>query len=85
MKAEYNFSNAVRNPYIKKEKKAVTIRLENDVIDYFKAPNPGDLGTTEAIITLRWPEKRRELTEKETNKKENKIATKVVFFKPLSP
>ena len=37
MKAEYNFSNAVRNPYIKKEKKAVTIRLENDVVDYFKA------------------------------------------------
>ena len=37
MKAEYNFANAVRNPYIKKEKKAVTIRLENDVVDYFKA------------------------------------------------
>ena len=37
MKAEYNFSNAVRNPYIKKEKKVVTIRLENDVVDYFKA------------------------------------------------
>lgn len=37
MKTEYNFSNAVRNPYIKKEKKAVTIRLENDVVDYFKA------------------------------------------------
>ena len=37
MKTEYNFANAVRNPYIKKEKKAVTIRLENDVIDYFKA------------------------------------------------
>jgi len=37
MKAEYNFSNAIRNPYIKKGKKAVTIRLENDVVDYFKA------------------------------------------------
>jgi len=37
MKAEYNFSNATRNPYIKKEKKAVTIRLENDVVDYFKS------------------------------------------------
>jgi uncharacterized protein (DUF4415 family) len=36
MKSEYDFANAVRNPYIKKEKKAVTIRLENDVVDYFK-------------------------------------------------
>ena len=37
MKTEYNFSNVVRYNYIKKEKKAVTIRLENDVVDYFKA------------------------------------------------
>lgn len=36
MKAEYDFSKAIRNPYIKKEKRAVTIRLENDVVDYFK-------------------------------------------------
>jgi len=37
MKPEYDFSKAVRNPYVKKEKKAVTIRLENEVIKYFKA------------------------------------------------
>lgn len=37
MKAEYDFSKAIRNPYIKKEKRAVTIRLENDIVDYFKA------------------------------------------------
>jgi uncharacterized protein (DUF4415 family) len=37
MKSAYDFANAVRNPYIKKEKKAVTIRLENEVVDYFKA------------------------------------------------
>jgi predicted DNA binding CopG/RHH family protein len=36
MRAEYDFTNAVRNPYTKKEKKAVTIRLEMDVIEYFK-------------------------------------------------
>jgi predicted DNA binding CopG/RHH family protein len=36
MRTEYNFSKAVRNPYVKKEKKAITIRLENDVVDYFK-------------------------------------------------
>jgi uncharacterized protein (DUF4415 family) len=37
MRAEYDFTNAVQNPYVKKEKKAVTIRLEKDVVDYFKA------------------------------------------------
>lgn len=36
MRTEYDFTKAVRNPYIKKEKKAVTIRLEKDVVDYFK-------------------------------------------------
>ncbi|MFN9819356.1 MAG: BrnA antitoxin family protein, partial [Akkermansiaceae bacterium] len=36
MRTEYNFTKAVRNPYVKKEKKAITIRLENDVVDYFK-------------------------------------------------
>ena len=36
MKKEYDFSNAVRNPYIKKLKRPVTIRLEKDTIDYFK-------------------------------------------------
>jgi uncharacterized protein (DUF4415 family) len=36
MRSEYDFTNAVRNPYTKKEKKAITIRLEADVVDYFK-------------------------------------------------
>lgn len=36
MKKEYNFSNSVKNPYIKKLKKQITIRLENDTIEYFK-------------------------------------------------
>jgi predicted DNA binding CopG/RHH family protein len=36
MRTEYNFTKAVKNPYVKKEKKAITIRLENDVVDYFK-------------------------------------------------
>jgi uncharacterized protein (DUF4415 family) len=34
---EYDFSAAKRNPYVKRLKKAVTIRLEPDVINYFKA------------------------------------------------
>jgi predicted DNA binding CopG/RHH family protein len=36
MRKNYDFSNSVKNPYIKKLKKQVTIRLENDIIDYFK-------------------------------------------------
>lgn len=37
MRKEYDFSNADQNPYIKRLKKAVTIRLEQDVINYFKS------------------------------------------------
>ncbi len=38
MKAEYDFSNmkSRKNPYASKLKKSVTIRLGEDVIDYFK-------------------------------------------------
>ena len=37
MKEEYDFSNGVRNPYVKKLKKQITINIDNDIIDYFKA------------------------------------------------
>jgi predicted DNA binding CopG/RHH family protein len=36
MRREYNFSESIKNPYTKKLKKQITIRLENDTIDYFK-------------------------------------------------
>lgn len=36
MRKEYDFSQSVQNPYAKKLKKQVTIRLEEDVVDYFK-------------------------------------------------
>lgn len=36
MKKEYDFSNSVKNPYIKKLKKQISIRLENDTVEYFK-------------------------------------------------
>lgn len=36
MKKEYDFSKSVRNPYTKKLKKQISIRLEKDTIDYFK-------------------------------------------------
>ena len=37
MRNNYDFSNSDKNPYAKKLKKQVTIRLSEDVIDYFKA------------------------------------------------
>ena len=36
MKDEYDFTQSVQNPYFKKLKKQVTIRLEEEVGDYFK-------------------------------------------------
>ena len=36
MRTEYNFSKSTKNPYVKKLKKQVTIRLESETIEYFK-------------------------------------------------
>ena len=36
MKKSYDFSKGKRNPYAKKLKKQVTIRLEETTLDYFK-------------------------------------------------
>jgi uncharacterized protein (DUF4415 family) len=37
MRKEYDFTTATRNSYTKRIKKVVTIRLEPDVISYFKS------------------------------------------------
>jgi uncharacterized protein (DUF4415 family) len=37
MKKTYDFSRSVRNPYLKRPKKQLTIRLDEDTIDYFRA------------------------------------------------
>ena len=37
MRKEYDFSKARRNPYAKRLKRQITIRLDNDTISYFKA------------------------------------------------
>ena len=34
---EYDFSKSLKNPYIKRLKRSVTIRLESDTIEYFKS------------------------------------------------
>ena len=36
MRDNYDFTNSVKNPYVKKLKKQVTIRLDEDTIKYFK-------------------------------------------------
>jgi uncharacterized protein (DUF4415 family) len=37
MKRSYDFSKSVKNPYLKKAKKQLTIRIDADTIDYFRA------------------------------------------------
>lgn len=36
MREEYDFTDARRNPYVKKDKQQITINLDSDVILYFK-------------------------------------------------
>jgi len=36
MRKEYNFSKAKSNPYIKKLRKQISIRIDMDTINYFK-------------------------------------------------
>lgn len=37
MRKSYDFSNSVKNPYARRMKKQITIRLDEDTIAYFKA------------------------------------------------
>ncbi len=37
MQLEYDFSNAKKNPYVKSLKRQITINIDNDIIEYFKA------------------------------------------------
>ncbi len=37
MKKSYDFSKSIKNPYLKKSKKQLTIRLDEDTIDYFRS------------------------------------------------
>lgn len=36
MRDEYDFSNGVKNPYMKQAKTTVTIRLDKSTVEYFK-------------------------------------------------
>ncbi len=37
MRKQYDFTKSVKNPYLRKPKKQVTIRLDEGTIAYFKA------------------------------------------------
>lgn len=37
MRETYDFSNAIKNPYAKRMKQQITIRIDQDTVDYFKA------------------------------------------------
>jgi predicted DNA binding CopG/RHH family protein len=37
MRKEYDFSNAQKNPYARKLKRPVTIRMDESTVEYFKA------------------------------------------------
>lgn len=36
MRKSYDFSNGIKNPYVRKLKKPVTIRIDTDTLSYFK-------------------------------------------------
>ncbi len=52
MKKEYDFSEAVKNPYSKALKKQVNIRLDSDTIDYFKNLSEQDNIPYQTLINL---------------------------------
>ena len=52
MKEEYDFSNAVKNPYAKKLKKQITINIDNDTIRYFKMQSESSGIPYQTLINL---------------------------------
>jgi uncharacterized protein (DUF4415 family) len=36
MKKTYDFAKSIRNPYLRRSKKQLTIRLDEETIDYFR-------------------------------------------------
>lgn len=52
MRAEYDFSKAVKNPYAAQLKKQITIRLDEESINYFKSVS-ADVGIPyQSLINL---------------------------------
>lgn len=52
MRKEYDFSKSVKNPYAKKLKKQITIRLDEECISYFKGLSQESGITYQNLINL---------------------------------
>lgn len=52
MRKEYDFSKSEKNPYAKKLKKQITIRLDEDAISYFKVLSQKTGITYQNLINL---------------------------------
>lgn len=52
MREEYDFSNARKNPYIKRLKKQITINIDADTIDYFKEQSDSSGIPYQTLINL---------------------------------
>lgn len=52
MREEYDFSNAVKNPYAKKIKKQITINIDSDTIDWFKSQSENTGIPYQTLINL---------------------------------
>ena len=52
MKQEYDFTNAKKNPYVKREKRQITINIDNDTINYFKEQSENSGIPYQTLINL---------------------------------
>ena len=52
MKAEYDFSNARKNPYSNRLKKQITNNIDSETIDYFKAQSQDSGIPYQTLINL---------------------------------
>lgn len=52
MRAEYDFSNAKKNPYSKRQKKQITINIDIETIEYFKAQSENSGIPYQTLINL---------------------------------
>lgn len=52
MKEEYDFSNARKNPYSNRLKKQITINIDSETIDYFKAQSQDSGIPYQTLINL---------------------------------
>ena len=52
MQAEYDFSNAKKNPYAKQLKRQITINIDRNTIDFFKAQSQSTGIPYQTLINL---------------------------------